>query len=180
MFKNFNIFFHRRYFYVVYPGSASTSGIRIWNTDSGCGSRRPKSCGFMRMRMRIRNTGFFFTPGSGICFLWIPDPTHTLESLVTGAKKQYFGLKILKFCVNWLKSFSVPVGKKSIFSFVKLMANSFLCLIWDPGWKIIWIRDPDKHPGSATLPSEKNCNLLSAAYCENSWGTLVIIGRHRC
>ncbi len=49
-----NFFYHRRYFYVVYPGSASASGIRLWNADSGCGSRRPKSCGFMRMR--IRNT----------------------------------------------------------------------------------------------------------------------------
>ncbi len=54
MFKNFNFFYHRRYFYVVYPGSASAYGIRIWNADSGCGSRRPKPCGFMRMRMRMR------------------------------------------------------------------------------------------------------------------------------
>jgi hypothetical protein len=26
-------------------GSASASGIHIWKADSGCGSRRPKSCG---------------------------------------------------------------------------------------------------------------------------------------
>ncbi len=54
MLKSFNFFHHQRYFYIAYPGSASASGIRIWNADSGCGSRRPKSCGFMRMR--IRNT----------------------------------------------------------------------------------------------------------------------------
>jgi hypothetical protein len=29
----------------------AASGIRFWNADSGCGSRKPKSCG-----MRIRNT----------------------------------------------------------------------------------------------------------------------------
>ncbi len=49
-------------FYVPYPGSASASGIRIWNADSGCGSRSPKSCG--SMRMRIRNTGYNITPTS--------------------------------------------------------------------------------------------------------------------
>jgi hypothetical protein len=54
MFKNFNFFIIGANFYVAYPGSASASGIRIWNADSGCGSRRPKSCGSMRMRMRIR------------------------------------------------------------------------------------------------------------------------------
>ncbi len=37
-----------------WSGSASASGIRIWNEDSSCGSRRPKSCG--SMRMRIHNT----------------------------------------------------------------------------------------------------------------------------
>jgi hypothetical protein len=40
----------------LHPYLESAFGIRIWNADSGCGSRRPKSCGSMRMRMRIRNT----------------------------------------------------------------------------------------------------------------------------
>jgi hypothetical protein len=32
-------------FYVASSVSASASGIRLWNADSGCRSRRPKSCG---------------------------------------------------------------------------------------------------------------------------------------
>ncbi len=44
MFKHLNFFYHRRYFYVAYPGSASASGMRIPDADPG-DQNHANSCG---------------------------------------------------------------------------------------------------------------------------------------
>ncbi len=53
----------------------------------------------LRIRILDLGSGAFLTRS----FFPDPDPNHISESLV-----KIFGVKIFKFCVNWLKSFSVP------------------------------------------------------------------------
>jgi len=53
-------------------------------------------------------SGALWTPGSGIRNRFFPDPTITYESLRTIC----LGFKILQFCADLLKYFSVPVKKR--------------------------------------------------------------------
>ncbi len=133
MHQNFNFFYHRRYCYVAYPGSASASGIRIWNANSGCGSRRPKSCGFMRMR--VRNTAGKYgkekdkkQSGKGIVGTgprMDPDPSDMDLSLIT-----------IIYTLPMESIFNYPIKKKLIFNKYRKLCNSVILYI--PIKKLTW------------------------------------------
>ncbi len=78
---------------------------RVADPDPALGAFWPKDTGFRLSFSRILDLGSR-----------IPSPFFW-ELL-----QQFFGIKIIKFVVNWLKLFSVPFSqKKKIFSFMKFI-----------------------------------------------------------